>query len=637
MLRQLFEQAGWKEGGMRGRRRIVVGLAAAGLFGVLPVAGWARPSTSPGLSAAAGGGIQSSSHRARDPAPRAALVVSSSILSRGGSLVVSGRGSRLAHGDRVRRATVEFGDGSRPVRIRSLSRGVRHVYSHAGLFTVRLVIRDARGDTAQARRRIAVLGPRGVRARRGTVIVASDQVISWLAVPALPDQILVLKRGARVPRRGAALVVLPGAAMPEGFLGEVSGASKNSDRTSTVTAVPRSLDAAYSRFSVAVARNVAELTPTLVAGASASARMSRAHRARVSSLPFTCKANGGYSVGASADLSKTHLDASLDIRSRAIHFLFAFYPSFTLDARLSGSATCTLANAGALQLTIPVAAPLTLTVRPEFKLDASGSIEAQTTWTPRMVIGFDRAPGISDNPVAFGSGISFSARGNAEANLYAGLSIALGVGGRLGVTGSAGPDLDAKASLTTSGGSATACAHVDGFVKAELSANADVFVKHWSWTLFSGDFFRTTLYDHCTTTPAAPSGGGGPPGGAEGAGGGALGGGGGPPPPSPPPPTPPPAAPGTFAETTGGVTHTWTNYTNAGGYPGASIPSNATVQVSCRIVGFRVSDGDTWWYRIASSPWNNAYYASADPFYNNGQTSGPLKGTPFVDEAVPGC
>ncbi len=101
------------------------------------------------------------------------------------------------------------------------------------------------------------------------------------------------------------------------------------------------------------------------------------------------------------------------------------------------------------------------------------------------------------------------------------------------------------------------------------------------------------------------------------------------------PPTPPPAP--THAETTGGVTHTWTNYTNAGGSEGPSVTSNATIQIACRIVGFRVADGDTWWYRIASSPWNNAYYASADAFYNNGQTSGSLLGTPFVDEAVPSC
>ena len=98
--------------------------------------------------------------------------------------------------------------------------------------------------------------------------------------------------------------------------------------------------------------------------------------------------------------------------------------------------------------------------------------------------------------------------------------------------------------------------------------------------------------------------------------------------------TPPPP---NHLETTGGVTHTWTNYSNAGGTQGPSIPSNATVEISCALTGFRVEDGNTWWYRIASSPWSNAFYASADAFYNNGQTSGSLKGTPFVDPAVPGC
>ena len=102
---------------------------------------------------------------------------------------------------------------------------------------------------------------------------------------------------------------------------------------------------------------------------------------------------------------------------------------------------------------------------------------------------------------------------------------------------------------------------------------------------------------------------------------------------SPPPPPPPPA----FNETTGGVSHTWTNYTNAGGYEGPAIPSNAAVQIACALEGFHVADGNPWWYRIAQAPWSGAYYVSADAFYNNGQTSGSLHGTPFVDPAVPHC
>ena len=93
----------------------------------------------------------------------------------------------------------------------------------------------------------------------------------------------------------------------------------------------------------------------------------------------------------------------------------------------------------------------------------------------------------------------------------------------------------------------------------------------------------------------------------------------------------------TYAETTGGTVKTWTNYNTAGGTQGPSIGVNATVRIACKRPGFRVANGNTWWYRIASAPWNKTYYASADAFYNNGQTSGSLVGTPFVDAAVRNC
>lgn len=101
--------------------------------------------------------------------------------------------------------------------------------------------------------------------------------------------------------------------------------------------------------------------------------------------------------------------------------------------------------------------------------------------------------------------------------------------------------------------------------------------------------------------------------------------------------TAPPPPPSTFSETTGVFSNTWTNYTNAGGIGGPQIPAFTTIQITCKIQGFRVADGNTWWYLVASSPWNNQYYVSADPFYNNGATSGSLHGTPFVDPAVPDC
>ncbi len=106
-------------------------------------------------------------------------------------------------------------------------------------------------------------------------------------------------------------------------------------------------------------------------------------------------------------------------------------------------------------------------------------------------------------------------------------------------------------------------------------------------------------------------------------------------PPSVPPspsPTPPPTS--THVETTGGLTHTWTDYETAGGTAGATIPGGESVEVACKVQGFRVADGNTWWYMIATSPWDDEFYASADAFYNDRRTTGSLHGTPFVDEAV---
>jgi hypothetical protein len=112
--------------------------------------------------------------------------------------------------------------------------------------------------------------------------------------------------------------------------------------------------------------------------------------------------------------------------------------------------------------------------------------------------------------------------------------------------------------------------------------------------------------------------------------------------PVPPHPQPTPTHPPTqttYPETAGppSGSGTFTNYTNAGGTLGQRVAAYQTIQVSCKLTGFKVADGDTWWYRIASSPWNNAYFAPADNFYNNGQTSGSLSGTPFVDNNVPNC
>ncbi len=98
-----------------------------------------------------------------------------------------------------------------------------------------------------------------------------------------------------------------------------------------------------------------------------------------------------------------------------------------------------------------------------------------------------------------------------------------------------------------------------------------------------------------------------------------------------------PAATHDYAETTGGLAHTWSDYEHAAGRAGPTIAGHQTIEIACRVKGYRVTDGNVWWYRIASAPWNGRYYVTADAFYNNGHRSGSLLHTPFFDSRVPVC
>jgi len=94
----------------------------------------------------------------------------------------------------------------------------------------------------------------------------------------------------------------------------------------------------------------------------------------------------------------------------------------------------------------------------------------------------------------------------------------------------------------------------------------------------------------------------------------------------------------TYEERTGGSARTWSDYTIAGGKAGPPINGSRTLRVTCRIRGFEVTSGNQWWYLVASAPWRNDYFATADAFYNQRRTQGvDFTKTRFVDPGVPVC
>jgi hypothetical protein len=102
-----------------------------------------------------------------------------------------------------------------------------------------------------------------------------------------------------------------------------------------------------------------------------------------------------------------------------------------------------------------------------------------------------------------------------------------------------------------------------------------------------------------------------------------------------PPPPPPPA---THSEQQGSLgANTFTNPFNASGQ-GQKIQPNQTVEVSCKVYAPQIASAnpDGYWYRIASAPWSNSYYAVANTFWN-GDIPGHKPYTHNTDFAVPDC
>lgn len=107
--------------------------------------------------------------------------------------------------------------------------------------------------------------------------------------------------------------------------------------------------------------------------------------------------------------------------------------------------------------------------------------------------------------------------------------------------------------------------------------------------------------------------------------------------PAPPPPAPGPGA--TYTQQSGSRgSPTFRNPVNASG-PGERIPPMTYVQVSCKVkpattIASAYPDG--YWYRIASTPWNDEYYAVANTFWN-GDIPGQRPYTHNTDFSVPDC
>ena len=486
---------------------------------------------------------------------------------------------------------------------------MRHVYRRAGAYVATLTIVDSAGHRRQ--QRSVVVGGRSdrVKLRKGTTKLPASDLRSVVPLGQSRES-FTLKPGVEEPRPGQTLLIGRGALVPDGLIAVVQTATGQSDGATAVTATDGTLSDAYQTLAV-VAGGTAARTAQGPGGA-----------VPASAVPFTCKTEGDHVVTVTADFTNSHISTTIDLAARIFSFSAIVKPVFSLGVKFSGTAQCSVS--GEYKLNIPIAEVpgLVASISPFISLSATGTITANASWHGAFFVDVARAPNDNQQFIQYNASTTADASGSASVTLQGGLKATVSEANVAGLEVDAGPSITASASASTSQACITVTSELG--LEVKLFAHAFGFVDA-DVIVYDGHFFHSTLFSKCTTGSSGSSGGGtsSPP--QNGGSGGSTGSG-----------NPPYLGP-VVQETTGGVAHTWTDYVHAGGTEGPEISANQTVGIVCKTIGFRVGDGNTWWYLVGSSPWNAGFYVSADPFYNNGQTSGELRGTPFVDNNVPDC
>jgi hypothetical protein len=617
----------------------ITALAMVALLAVDPTAAAAnaRPATT-GQAAVGAMSADSSGGSAGAKSPSLRRVVTTASVMPLGAAVRAGHaetfgftGSQVARGRHLHAATLNFGDGTRAA-VPSFSKPLSHVYRKAGNYQVTLRVVDSAGGASVARRTVVIAGRDSIALKPTTRRVKSSQLLSLTPTTA-HQETLRLQASLTTPRAGQVLLVAAGPAAPQGLIAVVLHAVRETDGTSTVTARDGNLADAYRQLRVAssfsVGRSLTLAPPTAAVTAKATATV-KAGSVAAKEVPFECDTSGDKRIHVTADLRNTTVSPTFDLQSKIFSLEFISKPVFTMDTEFSGEANCHLNGNIALNIPVPSVPGLVISIAPYFDLHATGKVTSTVTWKPAVFLYVSVVKGKRDTFTQLNNTVDASANGSASVTLSGGLQVSISVAKAVGLTARIGPSVTTAVTASASSAGVKACIKVTAAIEAQLTLFAHVLFVDKDYTLYHGTYDASTLLDRCTSsgTASGTGTGGGGSGGTTGGGTGTPG--------TPPPGSTTYTGP-SVSETAGGQAHTWTDYIHAGGTQGADIAAGQTVQISCKIIGFKVADGNTWWYQVASSPWNASYYTSADAFYNNGTTSGSLRGTPFNDAAVPDC
>jgi hypothetical protein len=442
---------------------------------------------------------------------RPSLVLSSMMARPHAVVTADARRSTVPKGDRLTTAVFTFGDHTKAVTVRGAGRA-SHRYARAGRYTVTLTLRDVHGRKATSSK-VVTVGAQSVVAavKPATAVVAGPDIVSVQPSATGAPSSVVLARGVPTPTIGGVLVAPASGGDPTGLLSFVTAKSVGADGRTTLGLRPARIPDAYSSFAVHASGTFAGAT--LQSGSSVGHAVALAHSAaggvHIPGVDIDCHTGNGAGQRFSADLDLSALTWQLDFTplDRSIRFLVSGHATFTLDEGFAAAASCSLKTVAHLNVPVP-GTPLVVTVTPVLKISVSGAFALRVTYTPHITYGFERGELNTDTnlfrippPVA-------EVHGNASAEVFLGIGAELSLAGAVGVELDFGPALDA----TFDSSPTQACFNLAVAMKVAGSANADLFIKKWSFALFSGELAKISLLPQCgppveppTTAPPTPA------------------------------------------------------------------------------------------------------------------------------------
>ena len=328
--------------------------------------------------------------------------------------------------------------------------------------------------------------------KSNTLVLPSSRGVSVTGSPT-GIQTTVLTAGT-APVVGGYLVLPPSTSAPEGLLGKVTALHTNANGTISVTTVPATLTQAYSAFTVQMdftaGRSFVPAFRGLARSTVDSTLMSTA--SSLSHLPFTCSGSATPTITVSATLKSLRGSIDLNIYAPQIDIYLSGVPHFSATVGFKGEVTCKLK--GTFKISIPLAEPLQLTLRPVFQLDAQGAIGLHFTWKPSVFIIVNRGHLDSATTVQINGSPTITPTGAASASAFFAITAELSLAGRVGVGLDFGPLLSATL--------ANSCLTISIALKSDLTARVTVFVITWHFKLVGGVFDKTNIYRACSSVPA---------------------------------------------------------------------------------------------------------------------------------------